>query len=59
MEQIKQSMIDEAIEKYSKIYICDGKTLEKSFTQEGDLLIFWFNINTGSTKVVTRNIKGV
>ena len=54
MEGIKQTMLDEAIEKYGNISCCGNKTFEESFTQEGDMLIFWFNDDSGSTKIVTK-----
>jgi len=56
MEGIKQAMIDEAIKKHGKIKACGEKILEESFTQEGDILIFWYNDNWGSTRIVTKNL---
>ena len=58
MEEIKQAMIDEAIKKHGKIKACGEKILEESFTQEGDILIFWFNDNWGSTRIVTKKLLG-
>ena len=59
MDEIKQVMINEAIEKHGKIYPCErSKIFENSFTQEGDMLIFWFNDESGSTRIITKNIQG-
>jgi len=53
MEESKQALIDKALEKYGKIYPCENKKIEDCFTQEEDLLIFWFNDDSGSTRIVT------
>lgn len=54
MTKIKQAMVDEAIEKFGDITACGDKTLEDCFTNELGLLIFWFNDNAGSTRVITK-----
>ena len=58
MDNIKQAMLNEAIRKHGNIHACGSKAFEDSFTQEGDMLIFWFNDNLGSTRVITKNIQG-
>ncbi len=58
MTKMKQAMIDEAIKKYGNISACENKTFEESFTQEEDMLIFWFNDESGSTRLITKNIQG-
>jgi ABC-type sulfate transport system substrate-binding protein len=56
LDDIKQSIIAQAKVKHGKIYPCEGKAFTDCFTQEGDLLIFWCNDATGSTRIITRNI---
>jgi len=56
MEEIKQAMVNKAIKKYGDIKSCGSKTHEECFTQEGNILIFWFNDKSGSTRVITKNL---
>jgi len=56
LEEIKQTMIDEVIKKHGSRFPCENKTFEESFTQEGDILMFWFNDKSGSTKIITKNL---
>jgi len=53
---IKDKMIATAKERYGDISPCGLKTLDKCFTIEGDLIIFWFNNAEGNTKIVTEEI---
>ncbi len=54
MDAIKKSLIDKAVKKHKRIYpVSTGRTLNDCFTDEGDQLIFWFNIKGGSTKILT------
>lgn len=59
MEKIKSKLIEDARKKYDEIYPASKhKTLQESFTQEENDLIFWFNTKDGSTRILIAQIKG-
>jgi len=56
LEEIKQTLIDEAIKKHGNIFSCDGMQFKNCFTEEEGALIFWYNDKSGSTRVITKNL---
>lgn len=53
MENIKQKLIERAIERHSKIFPCGNRnTLSECFTIHGETLVFWYNTEDNSTCVV-------
>ena len=57
MEDLKQQMINEAKVKYDDIRPLGNKErLEDCFTTHDDNLLFWFNINSNTTRLLTRQI---
>ena len=53
MEMLKSALIDRAKNEYKEIYPCGGKSLfDDCFTVEGQKLIFWFNLASGTSCVV-------
>lgn len=51
----KNALIEKARMKYKRIFPCgDKKSLSECFTKEEDELIFWFNTEDDSTRVVTK-----
>lgn len=51
----KKALIKKAKSKYKRIFPCgDKKTLSECFTEEDDELIFWFNTEDDSTRVLTK-----
>ena len=58
-DQIKKEMKQEALDKYKAISKCDGlEKLEDGFREypEIDRIAFYFNIEGGSTKTITREV---
>ncbi|MCW8965134.1 MAG: hypothetical protein OQK82_00395 [Candidatus Pacearchaeota archaeon] len=59
MNEIKYTLIGQAIEQYTDIYpVVTKKKLRDCFTTEGDLLMFWFNTSDESTHVITSRLPG-
>jgi len=60
MNELKQKMILEAMEKYKTIFPCGNKTdLTDCFTLMGNLLVFWFNTEDHSTHLLTLPLEAV
>jgi hypothetical protein len=53
MEQIKQTLIERAINKYGVIKPCgEKKSIDDCFTIHSNQILFWFNDEMDSTKVL-------
>ena len=58
MEKIKEELIKEAIKKFKKIKPClRHEDFSNSFTKYGNSIIFWFNTEDQTTRVLTSKIK--
>jgi len=54
MGSIHLAMIKEAMRKYGKISICPtAKTLSASFTRAENDLLFWFNTQDQTTRIIS------
>lgn len=54
MTAIKRNLLQEAKEKYSKIFPCgNNNSLSECFTEEDGLVLFWFNTSDASTHMLT------
>lgn len=54
MDKLKQQMIRRAQKSYKVIYPCgDKECFSDCFTTMGDRIIFWFNTEDHSTKLIT------
>jgi len=52
MTDRERELYNRALSKYGEIFLCGSKqSFEESFTREGSLLLFWFNLASGTTKV--------
>lgn len=57
MNQVKQELIESAINQYRRIFPCGNKVrIEEGFTVEGKELLFWFNTEDNSTHLLSREI---
>ena len=57
MNELKNTMISKAVEKYTDIYpLVTKHDFGECFTTEGNLLVFWFNTADESTHVLTTKI---
>jgi len=57
MNDLKNDLKKEAEKKHGKIYPSgDKRNLDDCFTENDDTLMFWFNLENQSTKVLTRKI---
>jgi hypothetical protein len=55
MDNSKEELLKKAMALHGRIEpTCTRKTLEECFTTENSKLIFWFNDETGNTKVLVR-----
>jgi hypothetical protein len=53
MNEIKQKLISQALEKYSDILPCATRTsLDECFTLEGSRVFFWFNTMDCTTHLI-------
>jgi hypothetical protein len=53
MDNSKEELLNKAVAIHGRIEpTCTRKTLEECFTTEDSKLIFWFNDETGTTKVL-------
>ena len=53
MPATKRELIKQAITKYKRIFPCGEKRrLSECFTREGNELIFWFNTEDRTTRVM-------
>jgi hypothetical protein len=51
MKTVLETLKQEAVKKYGKIYPCAGKTWEECVTKIGDVDALWLNDAAGSTHV--------
>jgi len=57
MNDLKQELRQEAEEKHGKIYPSGHKeNLDQCYTEDGGQLMFWFNLEDQTTKVLAREI---
>jgi hypothetical protein len=57
MESLKLYLINEAFKKSESIKpVGNVKSLHECFTVNDDCLLFWYNDNSGSTRMVSCNI---
>ncbi|MCU0608175.1 MAG: hypothetical protein MUF22_00210 [Chitinispirillaceae bacterium] len=55
MNEIKKTMIQQAMQRYNRIYPCGTKrSLYECFTEAEGKLIFWFNTDDQTTHLITR-----
>ncbi len=53
MDKLQEKMIHLAIKRYKTIYPCSSKSdLSQCFTTAGPALLFWFNTEDHSTKLI-------
>ena len=53
----KRELIYRALSEYKTIFPCGkNETLDECFTQEGNLLLFWFNTDDDSTHLLADEI---
>jgi hypothetical protein len=53
MSEIKYHMIEKARKKYCRIFPCAARaTLDDCFTIENDRILFWFNTEDQSTRLL-------
>ena len=56
MNELKEGMIRQALQKYERIYPCGNSgDFSECFTQMDDRLLFWFNTEDDSTHLITRS----
>jgi len=54
MDMLKTNMINEALERYRKIFPCSNKEkILDCFTVDCDQLLFWFNTEDNTTRVLS------
>ena len=57
MKELKEQLIREAVEKHGKIYPCgDNTRLDDCFTVTDDHILFWFNLDSETTKMLAMEI---
>jgi len=58
MDKLKLQLLQEAFTRYGFINLCDGRTLEECFQPDRreEVMFFYFNLPSGTTKVVSRRI---
>lgn len=57
MNQIKQKLIETALQRHEKIYPCiSRRTLDECFTLEGGRVLFWFNTEDHSTHIISADV---
>jgi len=57
MENLKQELRQEAEEKHGKIYPSGHhENLDQCYTEAEGKLLFWFNVEDKTTKMLTRDI---
>jgi hypothetical protein len=57
MKELKEQLKREAVEKHGKIYPSgDRKVLDDCFTISENKILFWFNLDNETTKVLIREI---
>ena len=53
MDELKEQLISEAQAKYKNIKPCRGDVFsDESFTTHNGKLVFWFNLEDNSTKII-------
>lgn len=57
MNDIKNTMINEAKNNFTKIYPCgNNKDLDDCFTTYENQIFFWFNTDDDSTHVISKSL---
>jgi len=57
MVEVKRQLKEDAEKKYGKIYpVGQRKSLDDCFTEEEKQIIFWFNLDDQSTRILAKRI---
>ncbi|MBN1129523.1 MAG: hypothetical protein JXA71_11080 [Chitinispirillaceae bacterium] len=57
MNEMKQTLINQAKREFKQIYPCSTKKkLRECFTVEGNQMIFWFNTEDETTHILMREL---
>ena len=54
MEKLKEKLRQEAIDRYGEVY-----PLERCFTEYNGKLIYWFNVNDHSTRILAHDLTSI
>lgn len=58
MDEVKQKLIERAIEKHKKIFPCGNiDSILDCFTVHDETLVFWFNTEDNNTRVLVEALQ--
>lgn len=56
VDEMRQKLMNNALEQYSRIFPCADKPFSECFTVDHNRLLFWFNTEDETTHVLTTEL---